>query len=250
MRAFIDAKARAVVLPKGVTVTLVAPRYPVNLGHVARLVRNFGVERLYLVNPRVDMSVAAVYASHASDVLDDAEEISFQDLRERTELLVATTAVRARRRSNFIRRSLTPERVRDVLASAKSSSLVFGRDSTGLTNQEINFCDATVTIDVGTEYKSLNLGHAVAIMLYAASRGVRTKGRVQSRTAREVFAKGFRDLAVASSIHPHKVKNIYEVGKRIASASQLTDAQLNLMSGAFNKAVDAIGGSHSGDSKT
>ena len=61
------------MLPKGVSVTLVAPRYPVNLGHVARLVRNFGVERLYLVNPRVDISVAAVYASHASDVLDDAE---------------------------------------------------------------------------------------------------------------------------------------------------------------------------------
>ena len=68
--AFIIDYPRRRVLPRGVSVTLVEPRGPVNVGHVARLVRNFGVEKLYLVDPKVDLSVAAVYASHAAEVLD------------------------------------------------------------------------------------------------------------------------------------------------------------------------------------
>lgn len=228
------------MIPDGASVTLVEPNYPVNVGHVARLVKNFGVKRLYLVKPKVDISAAAIYASHASDILDRAIVTNFEGVREENELLVATTAVRASRKSNVTRRMVRPDRLHDMLSSSRTSSLVFGRDTTGLTNEEIRMCDVTTTIETTPAYRALNLGHAVAIVLYLASRGEGKRSRVQSRKAREVFAGSLFELAVASRMPRHKVKSLFEAGKRIATASNLTDAQLNLMTGIFRKALSAL----------
>ena len=210
------------------------------MGHVARLVQNFGVEKLYLVEPRVDLSVAAIYASHATEVLDNAIVTSFEKVRRENELLVATTAVRASKKSNVIRRGVGPDRLHGILSSAKSSSLVFGRDTTGLTNEEIRTCDVTLTIDTSPAYRALNIGHAAAIVMYIASRGGQERKGIQGRVAREVFARSFYELAEASRLPRHKTQNLFEVAKRIAASSGITDAQLNLLSGVFRKAVAAM----------
>ena len=237
------------MIPDGASVTLVEPSYPVNVGHAARLVKNFGVKKLYLVKPKVDISVAAVYASHASDVLDRAIVTTLERVRKENELLVATTAVRASKKSNVIRRTIGPERLHALLSSSRTSSLVFGRDTTGLTNEEIRMCDVITTIDTTQAYRALNLGHAVAIVLYLASRGGGGRGRIQSRRAREVFAESLYELAVFARMPPHRMKNLFEAGKRIATTSNLTDKQLNLMTGIFRKALSALD-SHDLDSKT
>ena len=228
------------MLPKGVSVTLVEPRGPVNVGHVARLVKNFGVEKLYLVKPKVDLSVAAVYASHASEALDRAVVTDFATVRRNHQLLVATTAVRASKKSNVIRRTVGPERLHELLSTSSTSSLVFGRDTTGLTNEEIRMCDATTTIDTGQASRVLNIGHAVAIVLYLASRGGSVRRREQGRKAREVFAQSFSELAVAARLPKHKTHNLFEVGKRVAATSEMSDAQLNLLTGVFRKAVATL----------
>lgn len=234
---FIHVRWWLAMLPRGVSITLVEPKGPVNVGHVARLVQNFGVEKLYLVNPRADLSVAAVYASHASKVIDQAIVTTFDSVRRENDLLVATTAVRATKKSNVVRRMAKLDRLHEVLSSSARSSLVFGRDSTGLTNEELGMCDVTVTIDTGQEYRSLNLGHAAAIVLYLASRGTRGSKPGQGRRAREVFARSLYELAVASRIPRHKTANMRDVARRIAATSSMTDAQLNLLSGVFRKAV-------------
>jgi TrmH family RNA methyltransferase len=203
-------------------------------------VRNFGVEKLYLVKPKVDLSVAAVYASHASFVLDNAIVTSFERVRADNELLVATTAVRASKSSNVIRRAVGPDRLHEILSSAKTSSLVFGRDTTGLTNSEIEACDLTTTIDTSPAYRALNIGHAVAIILYLASKDGGRKRRGQGRVAREVFARSFFELAWAARMPEHKTRNLYEAGKRVAASSEMTDAQLNMLSGVFRKAIAAL----------
>lgn len=238
------------MLPHGVSVTLVAPKGPVNVGHVARLVQNFGVEKLYLVEPKVDLSVASIYASHASEVLDRATVTTFAKVREEHDLLVATTAVRASKKSNVIRQSVGPDRLHEILSSSEASSIVFGRDSTGLTNKEIELCDVTTSIDASPTYRSLNIGHAAAIILYLASRGRWRRGATQGRGAREIFAESFYDLAVASKLPRHRTRNLFEVAKRAAASSELTDVQLNLFSGVFRKAVSAVKAAQERGSKT
>jgi TrmH family RNA methyltransferase len=222
-------------------VTLVEPRYPVNLGHTARLLTNFGIAELNLVNPHVDMSVAAIYASHATSVLDNVRITTLQQVRKEHDLLVATTAVRATRKSNEIRKMVKPERLRKLIEAADSSSLVFGRDTTGLTNEEISLCDVTTTIDTVPSSRTLNLGHAVAILLYVVSREGGSKPPRQSKKARRVFAETFYELAVASKLQSHKVRNLRETAKRMAATSSLSDMQLQMMSGVFRKATQRIG---------
>lgn len=226
------------MLPPGVSVTMVEPKGPVNVGHMARLVKNFGVKKLYLVEPKVDLSVAAVYAAHASGVLDEAVTTSLEGVRRENELLVATTAVRASKRSNVIRRMVRPDGLHSMLASAATSSLVFGRDTTGLTNREIGMCDVTTTIDAAPEYRALNIGHAAAIILYLASRGNPVRRSLQTRRARDVFARSVFELAEAAGIPDHKTKTLLEASKRIAASSKMTDAQLNLLSGVLRKAAE------------
>ncbi len=237
------------MIPDNVSVVLVEPTYPVNVGHVARLVKNFGVRRLYLVKPKVDLAMAAVYASHAADVLDAACVTKLESVRRENQLLVATTAVRASKKSNVARRTVRPERLRELLASSRTAAVVFGRDTTGLTNEEIKMCDATMTLETGSAYRSLNLGHAVAITLYLASRDTVKRGRPQSRVAREVFARTLSELAVDSKMPPYRAKGLFESGKRIVAASNLTDAQLNMMTGVLRKARAAVG-AQDGSSKT
>ena len=229
---------------------LVEPQYPVNLGHVARLVKNFGVRRLYLIDPKADMSVATVYAAHASDVLENARKVTFRQLRRENQLLVATTAVRAVKGSNVIRRTVRPDRVGELVGRAKTAALVFGRDTTGLTNEEIAMCDVTTVIDTGTRYRTLNLGHAAAIMLYLVFAGKGRGRAVQSKRARDLFAASFHDLAKSTRMPSHKVKNMGEVGKRIAASAGLTDSQLFLMSGVFRRAAVTHGRRQGRDSKT
>jgi len=236
------------MIPEGTSVTLVEPHYPVNLGHTARLMKNFGVKKLYLVNPKVDISAASIYASHASDVLDRAAVVPFTMVREENDMLVATTAVRATRKSNVIRRMVKPEAVIELLASCRTSSLVFGRDTTGLTNEEIAICDATTTIDTSSTYRALNLGHAVAIMLYLVSRRPERSSPRQTMKARQLFSESFYELAVSSNLQPHKTRNLKEAGKRVAASSGLSDKQLQLLTGVFRKAVLRI--SELQDSKT
>jgi len=247
---FIPGSLCRAVLPRGVSVTLVEPRGPVNVGHVARLIQNFGVEKLYLVEPKADLSVAAVYASHASAVIDRAIVTNFDRVRRENQLLIATTAVRATNKSNVARRMARLDRLHETLAASPSSSLVFGRDSTGLTNREIAQCDATITIDTGQPYRSLNIGHAASIVLYMASRGKRSAKSGQGRQAREVFARSFFELAVSARIPSHKTKSLIEVARRIAATSGMSDPQLNLMSGVFRKAVTTLATDQDLGSKT
>ena len=238
------------MIPQGVSVTLVEPQGPVNVGQVARALQNFGVDKLYLVKPKADISVAGVYASHASRILDTAVVTTFGQVRRENELLVATTAVKARKKSNVIRRTVSPDMLHGLLSGSRTSSLVFGRDTTGLTNEEIGMCDVTTTVETAPEHRALNLGHAVAIILYLASRGPAVSRRKQSRRAREVFARTLSELGEASRVPPQKVGTLFEVGKRIAAASSLDDSQLHLLSGVFRKALTTIEDLQDLDSKT
>ena len=94
------------------------------------------------------------------------------------------------------------------------------------------------------------LASLVAILLYLLYRGEKDTGSRQSRVAREVFANALGGLGVASGAPGHKTESLYESGKRLAAASKMTDAQLNLLSGVLRKATLTIDSLQERDSKT
>ena len=229
------------------SVTVVGAEYPVNLGYTARLMKNFGVHRLYLVDPKCDMRAASVYASHGSDVLKDAEVVTLAKVRKAHDFLLGTTAIRARRVANVSRTAVKPEMAAARLAVAESASIVFGRDTTGLTNEELALCDLVTMVDTRTEYKTLNISHSVAILLYLTSRArggedARRKSAAPraSRKRREAFSKYAYQLAIASGMQKHRAERIVQVARRVALKSDVAPEELGLLVSLMRKAELAV----------
>jgi tRNA/rRNA methyltransferase len=228
---------------RNVSVTLVGPEFPVNVGYTARLIKNFGARRLYLIEPNFDRRVASVYAAHAADVLEEAEETDFGELRRKHDLLVATTAVTAVRRANVNRLALTPEEVAGYVSSSRSASLVFGRDTTGLRNEELAKCDLTTTIATGTSYRTLNVSHSVGVLLYVLSRSRTRSMRLPTPGQRDAFAECAYELAAASGARLDRAVRLRRLAGRMALRSQLDERELGLLISLMRRAAGAIPGS-------
>jgi tRNA/rRNA methyltransferase len=209
--------------------------------------KNFGLRRLYLVAPNCDMRAASVYASHGSDILEHAEVVKLAHVRKVHDLLLATTAIRATRGANVGRTTVRPEEAVSRVVTAESASMVFGRDTTGLTNEELALCDLVTTVDTRTDYKTLNVSHSVAILLYLTS-AARAGGAVRlasddsraSRERREAFSRYAYHLAIASGMQKHKAERMVQVARRVALKSDVSTKELGLLVSLLRKAGLAI----------
>lgn len=142
-------------------VIFVEPESPGNIGSLARVMKNFGLSELYLCGGAPIDDETRMMAMHAQDVIENAKQITLEKAREKFPQLVATTA-QVGWDYNVNRSWLTP----DKLEVAQDSAIVFGRESKGLTNDEVGLCDVVVTIPTHKGYPTLNITHAAAIILY------------------------------------------------------------------------------------
>jgi tRNA/rRNA methyltransferase/tRNA (cytidine32/uridine32-2'-O)-methyltransferase len=141
---------------------------PGNVGAVCRVMKNMGLSRLRMVAPGSLVETPLVNrAIHAEDVWRDA--LFFDTLADATSdcsLVVGTTRRRGRKRKNV---TLEPRALAGWLARnhiPASVALVFGNERTGLTDDELNFCNLASHIPVSDAFPSLNLSHAVQIYAY------------------------------------------------------------------------------------
>lgn len=160
-----------------VRVVLVEPKEPGNIGAVARAMKNMGLSRLYLVNPADHTSgEARMMAVGSGDVLYGAAVCgTLPEALAGVGLAVATTH-RKRRHMDLV---YGPRHAAERLASLPlhaEGALVFGREETGLTNDEIQLCQMIARISTASAYPSLNLSQAVLLFayeLYRAAAGLR-----------------------------------------------------------------------------
>ncbi|NJE11349.1 RNA methyltransferase [Thermococcus sp. MAR1] len=149
-----------------ISVVLVEPEGPANIGMVARTMKNFGFSRLVLVNPNVTEESYS-YAVHAVDVLEDALILeSFEEALGLFDLAVGTTGKPGK---SYIpeRAPLMPWELGETLHGYSGRvGLFFGRESIGLKNDEMAKLDFTVTIPTSEAYPVMNLAQSVAVILY------------------------------------------------------------------------------------
>jgi len=157
-----------------ITVVLHEPQDLVNIAHVVRGMKNFGLRELRLVNPREYEAYRVEGIAHQTqDVL--ARVQTFASLEEA--LADAMHIVGFTARGRTAKRNLQRPRdaAAEIVALAESGmvALLFGREDKGLSNEALDRCHRVVTIPSDPGYASLNLGHAVIIMLYelALARG-------------------------------------------------------------------------------
>lgn len=151
---------------EGLRLVLVGTEGAMNLGVVARLAKNFEVDELYIVSPKTSLEEAREYAARGAEVLDRARVVDTLDKAlEGVSLSICTSAI-ARER-DVLRNPITPERAAEAaIASPGLVALVFGRESVGLTREELAKCTLLSTIPASPEYPTLNLATSVAIYLY------------------------------------------------------------------------------------
>ncbi len=154
-------------LRENIHFVLVEPETAGNIGASARAIKTCGFKKLILINPSEPKHVEAKWMAHQSeDILEQAKvfdtlEEAISDMR----LVVGTT----QRKRHFKFPFFTPEEISDVIEKNAIDfpvCIVFGRERTGLTNEELTKCHIHSTIYSATTKPALNLSQAVMIYAY------------------------------------------------------------------------------------
>ncbi|MEC4880975.1 MAG: RNA methyltransferase [Scytonema sp. PMC 1070.18] len=150
-----------------VRIVLVEPAGPMNVGSIARVMKNFGLAHLVLVNPQCNpiSSEALQMAVHAKDIL--ASAVSVATLPEALQGCTRAIATTARIRT-LDSPLYTPSSALSWLLEKPEQpvAIIFGPEDRGLSNEELNYAQRFVRIPTSSNYSSLNLATAVAICCY------------------------------------------------------------------------------------
>lgn len=179
-----------------ISVILKGVESPENLGAVCRVMKNFNFDDLILINPQCNIKdiKAEIVSRHAVNILKHAK------IRKRLgkfDYLIGTTA-KLGGDYNIRRTPLTPEEAVDKInrLGSKKVALLFGPESVGLSNKMLDKCDFVINIPSG-EYGTLNLSHAVAILLYELFKKKKMKSRIEpaGRIEKNFLEKKFNRIA-------------------------------------------------------
>jgi TrmH family RNA methyltransferase len=152
-------------------VVLVATRNPLNMGAAARAMSNFGALHLRVVKPYEKAYRESVSAVGASAVMKSAEEFAtVPEAIADCALVVGTTAVGNRDvRQPLLGLQEAAHLIRQRMKNSRVG-LLFGSEKCGLSNGDMSYCHWLLQIPTREEHRSMNLGQAVAVCLYALSK--------------------------------------------------------------------------------
>jgi len=154
-------------LIENIRVVMVETTHPGNIGAAARAMKTMGYNNLYLVKPKIYPNAeATARAAGADDILSKA--VVCDSLEQALQGCVAVVASTARPRTIshavFTPREYAPKLYEMVKLGPVA--LVFGRESSGLSNEELEYCNVILQIPTNPEFSSLNVASAVQILCY------------------------------------------------------------------------------------
>jgi tRNA/rRNA methyltransferase len=228
-------------------VVVVEPEHEGNVGSIARLMKNFGLSKLWLVNPKIELNREAYsLAVHAGEVLAEASIVdALDDALEGAQWVVGTTSIVAKKPSNLHRTAVTLEELAEQTRSRQAEmALLFGREGRGLSNQELDRCDLIVSIPSSATYRALNVASAAAIVFYElwkaeGSRGARGYLSEADADARERIRRLFDALAVQSDLPSHKRRLAGKAFQNVVSRAFMSKREAFLIMGVLRRAVKA-----------
>lgn len=146
---------------------LVEPAVPENVGAAARAIKTMGFSQLVLVNPCDFLSGPARWLAHGSgEILEQAKVFpTFEEAISGFDFIIGTSAKKRSVKYDYYPLPELPELLSSKGNSVEHIAVVFGREESGLKNDELKLCDLVTTIPMKTTFPSLNL--AQAVMLYA-----------------------------------------------------------------------------------
>lgn len=221
-------------LLNNIRIVLVNTSHPGNIGATARAMKNMGLSRLYLVAPRQHPTVEAFRRSvGANDVLDNA--VVVDDLNQAISgcVWVAGTSARLRTIEWPIYEPRECVSLGTTHLAEGEIAIVFGRENSGLTNEELEKCNALLHIPTNPEYSSLNLAAAVQVVCYefrlalAGRHGEKIKGKKHREDA-------IADSAQLGGMYQHLYDALNGLG---FFGTNNPDVVMRRLKGLFNRAA-------------
>ena len=228
-----------------VRIVLSHTSHPGNIGAAARAMKTMGVVQLVLVNPKCFPDAQAVArAAGADDVLERARVC--QSLDEALSGTVFAVAVSARHRSIGPQPGPARSAGAEILAATEAGdvALVFGNETAGLSNAEVQRCQRTVFIPANPDYSSLNLASAVQLLCYelrlaafdnsppVASKVVPFASPPATNDDVERFYAHLERLMIATGfLDPNQPKRLLPKLRRLFSRAQLERDEVNILRG-------------------
>ncbi|MGD1151456.1 MAG: RNA methyltransferase [Syntrophales bacterium] len=153
---------------ENITIVLNKPKYPGNVGSVARCARNMGIEKISVVGNR-DLALEEMkqMATHfAAGIVDRIQHFDrLDEALARFHYIVGTTSRRGSARGPVVSPREMAARLVDI-SQDNEVALLIGPEDTGLSNDDLRFCHLLVTIPTSKHNKSINLSHAAMILCY------------------------------------------------------------------------------------
>jgi tRNA/rRNA methyltransferase len=224
-----------------IRIILMEPAGALNVGSVARVMKNMGLHHLVLVNPQCDRlgEEARLMAVHASDILEQAQEVpTLTDALKGCHRAIATTA-----RSRSLESPLENPRqaLPWLITPDEKTALIFGREDRGLSNEELNQAHRFVTIPANPDYSALNLAQSVAVCAYELYQHqyepispIPTESL--SKKANLENLEGYyqhleQTLLNIGYLYPHTANARMEKIRRLYQRAQLTEEEVALLRG-------------------
>ncbi|MGH7531359.1 MAG: RNA methyltransferase [Gemmatimonadales bacterium] len=226
-----------------IVVVLHQPQELVNIAHVVRAMKNFGCRDLRLVEPReYDAHRIAGIAHQTEDVLARVRLCDTLDAALADCVHVAGFTARGRTAKRNLQRPREAGAEITVLdaAAAGPIALLFGREDRGLPNDALDRCHRVVTIPSDPGYPSLNLAHAVVLMLYelALVRGAEAQAFKPPRRRADpaehaelerLFADVARALAAIDFFKTRNVEGVMRTVRELAHRTPLDAREAKLL---------------------
>lgn len=225
-----------------ISIILVEPQSPGNVGMVCRAMKNMGLTQLRLVNPcAIDHPEALKFAVSARDLLDGAQIYpTLAAALADTPLSVATT----RRHGKYRQEIWNPREIVGKLCSdagTNRSALVFGREDSGLTTEEVALCRWQATIPTSDEYGSLNLAQAVLIFCYelfgGTVSGVREDVRelATGESLESMYGQMERILLKIGFLNPENPAHLMRSLRRIFARAEMDEREVAIVRGMMSQ---------------
>ncbi len=227
------------------TVVMVEPEFDETVGFIARTMKNFGLADLRLVNPVAPLErIARMRAGHAQEVLENAQKFhSLSEAIADKDFTVGTTAQKARSQYRVLRRPASPKELAEQLMNVHGTvALVFGREGTGLTNQELELCDMAVTIPSSPDYPTLNLSHAAAIVFYELFNPATSNStdELAQQTVKAVMENFLEKSALLAGINVDESTLALRAFKNILGRSAIRVREASLLAGVLRNITIAL----------
>ena len=216
-------------------IVLVEPQEAGNVGAAARVMLNFGFDELWIVGSHPPLlPVAGWWASGADSLLESVREVrTLGAAIGDAHLAVATTSARGRTTAADFTPVTLAERFA-ALPDGQTLALVFGREDSGLTREELMLCHRTAVIPTNERFPTMNLAQAVGAFCYELSSIER---REPSRSlARAAMVERLHDrlealLVEAGFLHTNNPDRIYDDIRAILSRAELDEREVTILLG-------------------